>query len=55
MRVKTERYAPKPTIDVTDDMMELQREIARGQGMDICGTCRQMTPLSEVKCIHCGS
>ena len=55
LRIKTERYAPKPVVDMSDDMMELQREIARQQGFDICNTCRLRTPLSEPKCIHCDS
>ena len=55
LRIKTERYAPKPAIDMSDDMMELQKEIARQQGFDICNTCHQRTPLSEPKCIHCDS
>jgi hypothetical protein len=55
IRVKTERYAPKPVVDMSTDMMELQREIARQQGFDICNTCQQRTPLSEPKCIHCDS
>ena len=55
IRIKTERYAAKPVVDMSDDMMELQREIARQQGFDICNTCRLRTPLSEPKCIHCDS
>ena len=55
IRIKTERYTAKPVIDMSDDMMELQREIARQQGFDICNTCRLRTPLSEPKCIHCDS
>tara|TARA_R110001592_G_scaffold194304_2_gene441809 strand:+ start:8733 stop:8954 length:222 start_codon:yes stop_codon:yes gene_type:complete len=53
IRVKTERYAPKPVVDMSEDMMELQKEIARQQGFDICSSCFQRTPLSEPKCIHC--
>jgi hypothetical protein len=55
VKIRHERYAPKPVIDMSTDMMELQKEIARQQGFDICNICHHRTPLSKPKCIHCDS
>ena len=55
VKIRHERYSPKPVIDMSAEMMEIQKEIARQQGFDICNTCRHRTPLSEPKCIHCDS
>lgn len=53
IRVKTHRKSKERPPSLSDDMLEVQREIARNQGFDICPDCQQYTPLDNPQCIHC--
>ena len=56
IRVRTERHRSKELpVYENNDMMDVQREIARQQGYDICPECNLRTPLDKPKCVHCHS
>ena len=52
IRIKTERHRARPD-DSSSDMRELQKEIARQQGFNICNNCNQYISLESIKCVHC--
>jgi len=54
IRIKTTKHRPR-TDDSSSDMAELQKEIARQQGFNLCNNCNQYSPLDNPKCVHCDS